>query len=99
MTNACAAGHAECVRVLLKAGADPFKGVLVPDTRHGRKGLRTTDDAYLCALHNGHREVVGLLRETPQYATSRFAVRGVMQGTHLHQALISPKVDEPSPLK
>ena len=78
---ACAAGHTECVRVLLKAGADPFKGVLVPDTRRGQQGLRTKDEAYLYAFHNGHREVVGLLRETPQYVTSRFAVHGVMQGT------------------
>ena len=47
---ACAAGHTECVRVLLKAGADPFKGVLVPDTRRGRQGLRTKDEAYLFAF-------------------------------------------------
>ena len=82
---ACAAGHTECVRVLLKAGADPFKGVLVPDTRRGRQGLRTKDvEACICthsttAIVSG--EVVGLLRETPQYVTSRFAVQGVMQGT------------------
>ena len=67
--------------MLLNAGADPFKDVWVDDTRRGKKGLRTVENAYLSAFHNGHREVVGILRETPQYATSRFAVRGVMQGT------------------
>jgi len=36
-----------------------------------------------CAFDSGHREVVGILRETPEYPTSRFAVdpRCAMQGT------------------
>ena len=74
LMNACAVGQAECVRVLLNAGADPFKDVWVDDTRRGKKGLRTVENAYLSAFHNGHREVVGILRETPEYPTSRFAV-------------------------
>ena len=98
--NACAAGHGECVRVLLKAGADPFKDVLVPDARRGQKGLHTTDNAYLRAFHNGHREVVGILRETPQYVRSRFTdVRGRLQGTPPSSLdeRNGTGVDEPSP--
>ena len=45
LMNACAAGHGhghgECVRVLLKAGADPLKDVRVPDVRRGQKGLHS----------------------------------------------------------
>ena len=72
--SACAAGHVECVRVLLKAGADPFKEFSVAYSRRITQGLCTTDNAYECAFDNGHREVVGILRETPEYPTSRFAV-------------------------
>ena len=74
LMSACAAGHAECVRVLLKAGADPFKEFGVAYTRRITQGMRWTDNAYECAFNNGHREVVGILRETPEYPTSRFAV-------------------------
>ena len=83
MMSACAAGHAECVRVLLKAGADPFKEFRVAYTRRITQGLRMTDNACECAFDSGHREVVGILRETPEYPTSRFAVdpRCAMQGT------------------
>ena len=85
--NACAAGHGECVRVLLKAGADPLKDVLVPDARRDQKGLRTTDNAYLCAFHSGHREVEGIqARETAVGCRAR-----------LRQAPMSETVDEPSP--
>ena len=80
LMSACAAGHAECVRVLLKAGADPFKEFGVAYTRRIVQALRMTDTAYECAFDNGHREVVGILRDTPQYPTS-FAVRSVWQGT------------------
>ena len=87
LMNACAAGHGECVRVLLKAGADPLKDVLVPDARRDQKGLRTTDNAYLCAFHSGHREVEGIqARETAVGCRAR-----------LRQAPMSETVDEPSP--
>ena len=83
LMSACAAGHAECVRVLLKAGADPFKEFRVAYTRRITQGLRMTDNACECAFDSGHREVVGILRETPEYPTSWFAAdpRFVMQGT------------------
>ena len=85
LMNACEAGHGECVRVLLEAGADPFDKISVPDHGRGRAGKNKLGDAYSCAFRSGHREVVEILRALPQYATS----------THAAYALAAEKRGEP----